>query len=78
MDNHLRYREREQPTCEVGLGYDEFAEQTRPRCSGAIEELGSDHTRRTLKSLSSVQGRARAPAISADGCTQALQLDDTL
>lgn len=35
MDDQLRCRDREQPTGEVGLGYDEFAKQTRPSCSGS-------------------------------------------
>ncbi len=53
MDDQLRCRDREQPTGEVGLGYDEFAKQPDRAAAGAIEETGSDHSRRTLRSLSS-------------------------
>lgn len=38
MDDQLGYRERDQPTGEVELGYDEFAEQIDRTAAGAIEE----------------------------------------
>ena len=38
MDDQLGYRERDQPTGEVELGYNEFAEQIDRSAAGAIEE----------------------------------------
>lgn len=38
MDDQLGYRERDQPTGEVELGYNDFAEQIDRTAAGAIEE----------------------------------------